>query len=187
MKQRMLGMPGTTFPMQKKVSISTRLAGDFNTRVSSFDRTTFCRFEANTVVEEAETPARSRALVDPRTGAGIDGQGPLTPPLKTSESKFPPAIRAGPRKPASAAASGVGSGREIRFLPRAGARFPPNFTPSTQLSRSCPAAGRALPLPALPSEMHGHSRQQNRKARPLAEKGREARPARQRRVTNDRR
>ena len=122
----------------------------------------------------------------PGTGAGIDGQGPLTPPLTTFESKFPPAIRAGPRKPASAAASGVGSGREIRFLPRAGARFPPNFTPSTQLSRSCPAAGRALPLPALPSGMHGHSRQQIRKARPLAEKGREARPARQRRVTNDR-
>jgi hypothetical protein len=33
-----------------------------------------------------------------------------------------------------------------------------------------------LPLPALPFGMHGHSKDQNRKARPLAERGRD--PAR---------
>ena len=71
---------------------------------------------------------------------------------------------------------GVGSGREFRFLPRAGARFPPKFTPSTRLSRPRQAAGRALPLPALPFGMHGHSKDQNRKARPLAERGKRPGP-----------
>ena len=107
-------------------------------------------------------------------------------PRQLPNSVDPPAIPAGPRKPASAAVN-VGSGREFRFLPRAGARFPPKFTPSTRLSRPRRAAGRALPLPALPFGMHGHSKDQNRKARPSAERGRDPARDTRRRVTNDRR
>ena len=83
-------------------------------------------------------------------------------------------------------ASGVGSGRENWFLPRAGTRIFLNFTHSTQLSRPCPTAGLALPLLALPSGMHGHSRQQFSKAPPFGGKGKRSPPTRQRRVTNDR-
>ena len=52
----------------------------------------------------------------------------------------------------------VGSGRETRFLPRAGrARVPPSFTPSARLSRSSPTAGRAVPLPLCRSKSTGFS------------------------------